>query len=171
MSASAQEQAGIVVAGGMPPATTRPQRTQAIPVRHWGRWIFAGIIVFLLVALIYSLVNNSMVEWSVVRQYLFAPLTLRGLVLTIELTIIAMIIGAAGAVMLAMMRLSNNLVLSSIAWVYIWFFRGTPVYVQILIWGISEPCIRNYSSECRSPESDSLTHKRVSFSEHCLRRF
>ena len=119
----------------MPPATTRPQRTQAIPVRHWERSDLAGIIVFLLVALIYSLVNNSMVEWSVVRQYLFAPLTLRGLVLTIELTIIAMIIGAAGAVILAMMRLSNNLVLSSIAWVYIWFFRGTPVYVQILIWG------------------------------------
>ena len=33
------------------------------------------------------------------------------------------------------MRLSDNPVLSWIAWVYIWFFRGTPVYVQIILWG------------------------------------
>ena len=39
------------------------------------------------------------------------------------------------------MRLSDNPVLSSIAWVYIWFFRGTPVYVQILFWGYFGSCI------------------------------
>jgi polar amino acid transport system permease protein len=47
---------------------------------------------------------------------------------------ISMAIGAAGGVLLAVMRLSDNYVLSGIAWVYIWFFRGTPVYVQIILW-------------------------------------
>ena len=36
--------------------------------------------------------------------------------------------------MLAVMRLSKNPVTSSIAWFYIWFFRGTPVLVQLLLW-------------------------------------
>jgi polar amino acid transport system permease protein len=46
-----------------------------------------------------------------------------------------MAIGMSGGTLLAVMRLSDNPVLTSIAWVYIWFFRGTPVLVQILIWG------------------------------------
>ena len=135
MNASTQDHAGIAAVGGMPPTAARPQQMRAVPVRHWGRWIFGAIVIFIAVALIYSLVKNPRVQWSVLRQYLFAPLTMHGLVLTIELTIVAMVIGALGAVVLAMMRLSKNFVLSGIAWVYIWFFRGTPVYVQILIWG------------------------------------
>ena len=46
-----------------------------------------------------------------------------------------MVIGAVGGTLLAVMRLSKNYVLSGLSWFYIWFFRGTPVYVQILIWG------------------------------------
>jgi polar amino acid transport system permease protein len=34
------------------------------------------------------------------------------------------------------MRLSNNPVLKWIAWAYIWIFRGTPVYVQLTLWGL-----------------------------------
>ena len=55
--------------------------------------------------------------------------------MTIELTVIAMVIGMIGGTLLAVMRLSKNYVLSGLSWLYIWFFRGTPVYVQILIWG------------------------------------
>jgi polar amino acid transport system permease protein len=54
---------------------------------------------------------------------------------TIELTFVAMAVGAVGGTLLAVMRLSKNRVLSTISWVYIWFFRGTPVYVQIVLWG------------------------------------
>ena len=46
-----------------------------------------------------------------------------------------MVVGAVGGTILAVMRLSENAVLSTISWVYIWFFRGTPVYVQIILWG------------------------------------
>ncbi|HJW75503.1 MAG TPA: amino acid ABC transporter permease, partial [Thermoleophilia bacterium] len=112
-----------------------PETIRAIPIRRWGRWVGAAVVVYLMAALVYSFVKNPNVEWPVVWEYLFKPLTLRALLLTIELTFISMVIGGAGGVLLAVMRLSDNYVLSGIAWVYIWFFRGTPVYVQIIIWG------------------------------------
>ena len=71
-------------------------------------------------------------EWGVVGDYLFDSRVLHGLVLTLELTVLAMVIGIALGVILALMRLSPNPLLSTASWVYIWFFRGTPLLVQIL---------------------------------------
>ena len=121
-------------AAGQPAAAARPEAIKAIPVRHWGRWISAAIVVYLLVALIYSFITSPNIDWATVWDYMFKPLTLYGLVRTIELTFVCMAVGAIGGVMLAVMRLSDNPVLSWIAWGYIWFFRGTPVYVQIILW-------------------------------------
>ena len=39
-------------------------------------------------------------------------------------------------VILAIMRLSPNGVFRNLSWVYIWIFRGTPVYVQLVFWGL-----------------------------------
>jgi len=120
---------------GLPaPGAARPEAIKAVPVRHWGRWISAAIVVYLLVALIYSFITSPNIDWATVWDYMFKPLTLYGLVRTIELTFVCMAVGAIGGVMLAVMRLSDNPVLSWIAWGYIWFFRGTPVYVQIILW-------------------------------------
>ena len=54
--------------------------------------------------------------------------------MTLELTVLAMAIGIVLGVVLAVMRLSPNPLVSGASWVYIWFFRGTPVLVQILFW-------------------------------------
>ncbi len=59
---------------------------------------------------------------------------LHGLRVTIELTVIAMAIGIVLGVLLAVMRLSPNWLVSSASSFYIWFFRGTPVLVQLLFW-------------------------------------
>jgi len=92
-------------------------------------------VVYLVVALLYSFIKSPNVDWTTVGNYLFKPLVLHGVVATIELTFIAMLVGAIGGTILAVMRLSDNSVLSTIALAYIWFFRGTPVYVQIILWG------------------------------------
>lgn len=135
MESSDQNTIGSPAAGaGTAPAAGRPEAIKAIPIRHWGRWASAAIVIYLVAALVYSFVKNSNVDWPTVWDYMFAPTTMHGLLLTIELTFISMAIGAAGGVLLAVMRLSDNHVLSGIAWVYIWFFRGTPVYVQIILW-------------------------------------
>ncbi len=54
--------------------------------------------------------------------------------MTLELTALAMVIGIVLGIILAIMRMSPNPVVSTSAWLYTWFFRGTPVLVQLLFW-------------------------------------
>ncbi len=72
--------------------------------------------------------------WNVVGQYFTSTEILHGLLLTLEPTVIAMAAGIVLGVAIAIMRLSRNRLLSTTAWLYTWFFRGTPVYVQIFFW-------------------------------------
>jgi len=110
-----------------------PEEIQAIPVRHPGRWVAVAILVFVGIALGNSVASNSRFQWGIIRHYLFDDRILRGVVVTIELTVAAMAIGIALGVVLAVMRLSPNPVIASVSWVYIWFVRGVPVLVQILL--------------------------------------
>lgn len=105
------------------------------PLRHPWRWVSAAVVVAALGVTLVSLFTNPNVGWSTVREYLFAPVTLQGVVVTMYLTAIAMVIGVVGGVVVAVMRLSDNPVLSGVARLFIWFFRGTPVLVQIIFWG------------------------------------
>ena len=45
-----------------------------------------------------------------------------------------MVIGIVLGIVVAVMRLSPNPIVSTIAWLYAWFFRGTPVLVQVIFW-------------------------------------
>jgi len=111
-----------------------PDQIKAIPVRHPGRWVAAVVVLFFAVAIGKSMATNKRFEWSVVGHYFHGDTVLQGFVTTIELTVIAMAIGIGLGVLLAVMRLSPNPLVSGASWVYIWFFRGTPVLVQILFW-------------------------------------
>ena len=69
------------------------------PLRHRGRWVAATLVL------------------------LFAAVTLNGIVVTLYLTVLAMFIGLFGGILLAVMRISDNPVLTSVARFFIWFFR------------------------------------------------
>jgi polar amino acid transport system permease protein len=112
----------------------RPEEIRAIPVRHPGRWVTAAIILVLGAALAKSVATNPRFEWGIIRHYLLSSRVLHGLVTTLELTGLSMAIGIALGTLLAVMRLSPNPLVSGASWLYIWFFRGTPVLVQILFW-------------------------------------
>ena len=112
----------------------RPDDIKAIPARHPGRWIAAAAVFVLVLAMAYSFTTNPRFEWSVVGEYFFSVRVLHGLLLTLELTVISMLIGVALGVLLAVMRLSLNPLVSGASRFYIWLFRGTPVLVQILFW-------------------------------------
>ncbi len=118
----------------VPDVSGRPEDIRAVPVRRPGRWISAAIVLIVAVALIRSVATNPRFEWSVVGHYVFDARILEGLRVTIELTVIAMAIGIVLGVLLAVMRLSHNPLVSGASWFYIWFFRGTPVLVQLLFW-------------------------------------
>ena len=62
---------------------------------------------------------------------------------TIQLTVLSMVLAVVLGVVLAVMRLSPNPVLRSVSWVYIWIFRGTPVYVQLVFWGLFPVLYKN----------------------------
>src|SRR5207248_5324807 len=92
-------------------------------------------VAVLLAMLAHTLATNRNFEWSVVWKYLFTRHTVAiGVVHTLELTVIAMAIGVAGGIALAVMRLSPNPIVAGASWLYIWFFRGTPVLVQLYLW-------------------------------------
>jgi polar amino acid transport system permease protein len=110
------------------------EAVKAIPVRHWGQWVSAVVVLALVAALIYSVATNDNIQWSVVRQYLFDSTVMQGLWVTVWLTIASMVLGIVLGILIAVMRLSDNRVLSTVSWFYIWLFRGTPVLVQLLIW-------------------------------------
>jgi polar amino acid transport system permease protein len=99
-----------------------------------GRWIAAAIVLLIAAVVVHSVVSNPRFEWGVVGHFLFDHRILRGVRVTIELTVISMGIGIVLGVVLAVMRLSPNPLVSGSSWIYIWFFRGTPVLVQLLFW-------------------------------------
>ena len=111
-----------------------PEEIRAIPVRHTGRWLAAAAIAFLIYAVAVSMATNKRFQWSVIRHYFASSPVLHGLVVTLELTATSMAIGIALGIVMAVMRLSPNPLVSGASWLYIWFFRGTPVLVQIIFW-------------------------------------
>ena len=112
----------------------RPDEIEAVPVRHPGRWIAAAIIVVIAASIIRAVVTDKGFQWHVVGQYLFDSRILHGVLVTIELTVLSMLIGILLGILLASMRQSPNPLVSGASWLYIWFFRGTPLLVQLLFW-------------------------------------
>ncbi|PNS43308.1 amino acid ABC transporter permease [Gardnerella vaginalis] len=107
-----------------------------LPVRNPGP-VVAGIIVAIIVCfLLYSIITNPRFEWYEVAIYLISDNVLAGIGWTLFLTVVSMVIAIILAVVLAMMRKSVNPVLRGVSWFFIWFFRGTPVYTQLVFWGM-----------------------------------
>jgi polar amino acid transport system permease protein len=92
--------------------------------------------VLLLGLFVYGAATNSAYDWAIYRKYLFDQRVSQAALITIDLTVLSMLLGVVLGVTLAVMRLSPNPVLRSVAWLYLWFFRGTPVYVQLVFWGL-----------------------------------
>jgi polar amino acid transport system permease protein len=118
----------------LPEARERPEAIKAIPVRHPWRWVSAAVVLAIAADIIYTISTAPNLDWSVVRTYIDNGLILHGIVVTLELTVLAMLIGIALGAILAVMRVSANPVVSAFSWLYIWFFRGTPLLVQIFFW-------------------------------------
>ena len=111
-----------------------PAAIKAIPVRHPWRFISAVLVVLFAATTVNQVATAPNLHWDIVFSWLLQPSILQGLVGTIILTITSMVIGIALGIVLAVMRISPNPVMSTVSWFYIWFFRGTPVLVQLFFW-------------------------------------
>ncbi|MGK8360088.1 amino acid ABC transporter permease [Corynebacterium amycolatum] len=109
---------------------------KAKPLPHPGRWITAAILLLLFLWFVIGAARNEAYHWDVYFQYLFDTRIAAAAGWTIALTVLAMIIGIVGGAIVAVLRMSENPVLSTVSWFYLWVFRGTPVYVQLVFWGL-----------------------------------
>ena len=121
----------------------RPEAIKAVPVRHPARWVMLAVIVVLAAMFLHLLTTNKAFNWPFIfhsyapgkRGVMFTGPVLNGLRGTILLTITAMLIGIGLGVVVAIMRLSPNRILSSVAWIYTWFFRAAPRLVLAVLFG------------------------------------
>lgn len=115
-------------------STTSPEINieSAVRKKHPGRWVAAGLVLLGLAQVVYLLFTTPGFGWDVVATYLFERSVMKGLLMTLTLTVIAMTMGMVLGVILATFRISTNPVLSSFAAGYIWFFRGTPTLIQLI---------------------------------------
>lgn len=121
--------------GSVNPSPTPEDDVVALPLRHPGRWVAAIVVLLLATALASSLWQNPNIDHATIGTYFLDERILSGVLLTITLTAVSMSAATVLAVLLAVMRLSANPILRTISWFYIWFFRGTPLLVQVVFWG------------------------------------
>jgi polar amino acid transport system permease protein len=114
-----------------------------VPVRRPGRWVAAVIVLIIAASLARAIVVNTHFQWGVVGDFLFDHRILSGVLKTLELTVLSMAIGIVVGTLMAIMRLSPNPVVSGFSWLYIWFFRGTPLLVQLLFWFFGSALFKN----------------------------
>ena len=127
-----------------------------VPLRHPWRWVSSFVAMVLVAMLVHTLFSKIpsgasvchqhgatkvcgpafqwRFGWNVVFQYVTDKFVIQGVELTLFVTVTSMIIGFVLGMVLAIMRMSTNRLMTGIAWLYTWFFRGTPVYVQLLFW-------------------------------------
>ncbi len=116
-----------------------------VPLRRYGRWAATLLLVVLGAMGIHTLLSKVApvdnpnasrwrFDWPTVFHYLFTKTILLGVVVTMSITIIVMVIAFVLAIVLASMRLSGAIQLRGVSWLFIWFFRGTPIWVQLIFW-------------------------------------
>ncbi|WCB96335.1 hypothetical protein DSM104299_05092 [Baekduia alba] len=115
-------------------AQVTPEPISADPVRGVGRTAVSALLVVAIVWLGWTLVTNAGFQWDVVGDYLFDPTIIHGLEVTVYLVAASMAIAIVLGVALGVMRLSKNRSAYLFSSGYVWFFRGTPVLVQLIFW-------------------------------------
>lgn len=114
----------------------RPAPIKAIRLRHPGRITFAVILIAALALFIIDAANRPAYGWDNFAKYIFDQRISQAAFNTLMLTVYSMLIAIVLGITLAVMRLSDNPVVKGVAWLYLWIFRGTPVYVQLVFWGL-----------------------------------
>jgi polar amino acid transport system permease protein len=121
----------------------RPEVIKAVPVRHPGRWAAIAVLAVLAAMFLHLVLTNDQFRWGFIfnsyapgkRGVMFTDPVLHGLQGTILLTITSMAIGITLGIVVAIMRLSPNPILSSVAWLYTWVFRAVPRLVLAILFG------------------------------------
>lgn len=116
----------------------------AIPLRHPWRWVAAAAVIVALGLLLNSLWVNENIQKKYIWEFIFDPRIIKGVWITLAVTVISMVVATILAIILAIMRMSSNPVLRAVSFMYIWFFRGTPLLVRSCS-GVTSACCTSRS--------------------------
>ncbi|WP_410016109.1 amino acid ABC transporter permease [Sodalis sp. C49] len=116
------------------PADTERDVRYARPPGRLGHIVLWVVVLLIAADVVWVVANNKNFEWHVVRAWFTEASVLRGLGVTLGLTVISMVLGVLLGLLLAVARLSDHRLLRGLAGLYIWFFRGTPLLVQLIFW-------------------------------------
>ncbi|QYM75439.1 amino acid ABC transporter permease [Leucobacter luti] len=122
----------VAPAPGIPPEL----RIRAVRARHPWRTVAAIVLLLAVLSFVLDASGREAYDWAAFRTYIFDQRIVQAAGVTIQLTVYAMIGAIVLGVALAVMRQSPNKILAAISWAFIWVFRGTPVYVQLVFWGL-----------------------------------
>jgi polar amino acid transport system permease protein len=127
----------VLAPGGDPGSQQdRPGKIEAVPVRHPWRWVAVVLLAILAAKVLGILISNPAFDWNFIGQAMIQSPVIHGLLLgTLLGTVCAMVGAVTLGVILAVMRLSENPVLSFAAAAYVWFFRAIPRYVLLFMMG------------------------------------
>lgn len=106
----------------------------AAPRRHPVRNAVTVLLSFLILLILYLCAVNPNFGWSVVGQYLFDPSVMHGIGVTLSLTVVSMLLGIVLELICAVGKLSKLRFFMGLSDLYLWFFRSTPLLVQLLFW-------------------------------------
>ncbi|MEZ2392095.1 amino acid ABC transporter permease [bacterium RCC_150] len=105
-----------------------------VPKSRTGAWILGAVVLVVLASSLYTLLSRPALSWPVIWEYLFSPDIMSGLLITLYVTVIAMVLGLTFGLIAALMMGSKNPTLTAVASLYIWVFRAIPGLVQLLFW-------------------------------------
>ncbi len=116
--------------------STNHEPIKAVPLRHPIRWAVALFLVAISAAFVVDASHRGAYDWKAFAQYIFDPRVVKAAGVTLALTALSMFFAIILGVSFAVMRRSPNPVFRAVSWLFIWAFRGTPVYVQLVFWGL-----------------------------------
>lgn len=104
-----------------------------VGLKNPGRWLVGALCIAALYFVVIAFINGQ-IEWNYVGQFLTSKAIISGFSNTLLMTVLAMTLGIVLGLIAALMRLSSNPVANAVGGGYIWFFRGIPIYLQLLLW-------------------------------------
>lgn len=97
-----------------------------------GFWASIVLAVYVVLVLVQFFVFNENWNWELVFSYLFSQVILQGVMNTIVLTLLTTALGLVLGVFTAWCRMSNLVVIRTLAILYIWVMRAMPPLVMLL---------------------------------------
>ncbi|MHC1710274.1 MAG: amino acid ABC transporter permease [Methanomassiliicoccales archaeon] len=71
------------------------------------------------------------IDWTIISEYF--PIFMKGLQTTILISVVSIILGFVGGILIGMCRISRNRLVYGASTVYVEAFRGTPLLIQIFL--------------------------------------